>query len=72
MHGRIVWTATIAGLAAAETWGIRHPASGWTLSELTRLAFRTHHPIGRIVFVLGWALLTRWFVPHVLREVVSS
>lgn len=41
--------------------------NGSTLSECTRLVFRTDTRLGRIVFLLFWAALTRWLVPHILR-----
>lgn len=62
------WTGTLAGAVAVETYGIRRPLTGAALTAVTRHMFRTHHPIGRVVFVIGWTLLTRWFLPHVLRE----
>lgn len=41
--------------------------NGSTLSECTRVVFRTDTRPGRVVFIAFWAGLSSWLVPHILR-----
>lgn len=63
------WVSTLGGLAALDLWCARNTVIGDSLSEVTRTALRTHTPAGRALFVGGWAALTIWLVPHILRAV---
>lgn len=64
-------TATWAGLllvgAVVECVALRRQMHEHTLSHATRTVFRTHTPSGRAAFILGWASLTAWFLPHILK-----
>lgn len=62
-----VWGGLFLAGLVYEFFGLNGHVEGGTLSEVTRKVFRTHHPVGKAVFVSGWALLTAWFVPHIVR-----
>jgi hypothetical protein len=62
-----VWAAGIGSLVVLDVLlDRRHDGS--TLSEVTRLIYRTDTPFGRCAFVASWAALTGWLVPHICRE----
>lgn len=68
----LVWAALLGGMAALDVYCDRNTTTGDTLSEVTRATFRTHHPLGRAAFVLCWARLSWWFVPHICRQAEAS
>jgi hypothetical protein len=61
-----IWATAAASLLALETYGVKRPGAGHTLSEVTRATFRTDTIAGSVSFVAAWAALTVWFVPHIL------
>lgn len=66
-HSHVTWS-TIIGLALLlEAEGMRRHRTH-TLSHSTRTVFRTQKPLGKALFTIGWAALTFWFVPHVIKE----
>lgn len=68
----LVWAALLGGLAALDLYCDRNATTGDTLSEVTRATFCTHHPIGQAAFVLCWARLSVWLVPHICRRAAAS
>jgi hypothetical protein len=36
-----------------------------TLTRTTRRAFRTHHPIGKALFTMGFGSFAVWFICHI-------
>lgn len=63
-----VWFALLIVGTAFEMWALRGKRREATLSHFTRKAFRTNTPAGRAAFVLSWAALTAWLVPHIASE----
>ncbi len=68
-HAQVIWTAIIGGALLLEAEGLRRKRYEHTLSHTTRYVFRTHHPFGKAAFTVGWAALSVWFIPHVLKNV---
>jgi hypothetical protein len=67
----LFWGASLGGLILADVLlDRRHDDS--TLSACTRATFRTHHPVGRVVFVAAYVGSSCWFVPHILKRVEGS
>lgn len=61
-----VWAAGIGTLVVLDVvLDQRHDGS--TLSEVTRLVYRTDTRLGRCAFVASWAALSGWVVPHICR-----
>ena len=67
----LAWATAVGTLGMADVL-LNRRHDGSTLSEATRWAFCTQHPLGRVAFVAAWAALTAWFVPHILRNPHSS
>lgn len=67
-----IWSAAIGGLIIYDIRCDRDDIPGNTLSEVIRTHVRTHHPVGRAAFLLGWGTLTAWFVPHILATTAAS
>jgi hypothetical protein len=63
---RHAWTAFLAGTVALEAYGLKHPERIPPLSAWARWMFRVETALGRVAFVVGWAWLSKWFVPHVV------
>jgi hypothetical protein len=61
-----LWAAVVGGAVVVELVAIRARRPDLTLSAATRVACRTDTPMGRAVFVGGWAALSAWFVPHIV------
>lgn len=68
----VVWSSTIGALIVADLWAAYNAVEGDSLSEVTRTALRTDTPEGKALFVLGWAALTAWFVPHICRTIKET
>lgn len=67
MHrGKVIWAAGIGPLIVLDL-ALDRRHDGSTLSEVTRLVYRTETPLGRCAFVASWVGLTAWFVPHILQ-----
>jgi hypothetical protein len=66
-RGRAAILSALAVPAAVELYGIRHPGSEFTVSELIRWGFRVESRSGRVVFLVALSAGVTWLVPHVLR-----
>lgn len=64
---RLVWAAVLGVGIVAEVRSLRRH-DGCTLSETTRMVFRTETRVGRIAFAASWGAFTAWWIPHVLKE----
>lgn len=62
-----IWAAGIGSLVVLDV-ALDRRHDGSTLSEVTRLVYRTETPLGRCAFVASWVGLSAWFVPHILRR----
>lgn len=61
-----IWAAGIGTLVVLDV-ALDQRHDGSTLSECTRLIYRTHTPLGRCAFVASWLALSGWLVPHILK-----
>lgn len=68
----LFWGGSIGVLAVLDVWCHRNATTGDTLSECTRLVFRTHTPTGRAAFLGAWIGLSLWLVPHINRKVEEA
>lgn len=62
----VFWVGVIAALGALDA----HRAAGCdgsTLSEVTRMAFRTDTRHGKLAFLGAWTALYVWFTRHILK-----
>lgn len=66
-----IWAAGIGSLVVVDL-ALDRRHDGSTLSECTRLIYRTHTPLGRCAFVASWLALSGWLVPHILKEARSD
>lgn len=64
-----IWGGTLGALIVFDVWAAYNAIEGDSLSEVTRAALRTDTPEGKALFVLGWAALSAWLVPHICRAV---
>jgi hypothetical protein len=63
----VVWAAGIGTLVVLDVaLDSRHDGS--TLSEVTRLVYRTDTRFGRCAFVASWLGLTGWLIPHICKQ----
>ncbi|MGW7100424.1 hypothetical protein [Streptomyces sp. NPDC054838] len=61
------WGAILSTAFAYEMWTVFNKADGDTLSERIRAWFHTTSSrTGKAAFVIAWAGLTAWFVPHIV------
>lgn len=51
-----------------ESWALKNKRRELTLSHATRRVMRTDTIAGRVAFIGGWCLLTKWFVPHIVNH----
>lgn len=68
----LVWGGALGALAVFDLWCARNAVVGDSLSECTRSVLRTHTRAGQAAFVLGWAALTAWLVPHICRTIADT
>lgn len=62
------WAAFVLLGAYLERRALRTREAAWySLSAVLRLIFRTDTRPGRALVLLGWAALTAWFLPHIVR-----
>jgi hypothetical protein len=67
----LFWGAwAVSSLALDAVLDRRH--NGSTLSEVTRATFRTHHPVGRAVFLATLAVSSAGFARHICKRVEGS
>lgn len=62
-----VWAAGIGSLVVLDV-ALNQRHDGSTLSEVTRLIYRTDTRLGRCAFVASWAALSCWLVPHICKR----
>jgi hypothetical protein len=67
----LIWTAGIGSLVVLDV-ALDQRHDGSTLSEVTRLVYRTDTPLGRCAFVASWLALSGWFVPHICKRIEGS
>ncbi len=67
-----VWATVLGVLSVFDVWCSYNDIEGDSLSEVTRAALRTDRPEGRALFVIGWAALSAWFVPHICRTIKEN
>lgn len=63
---RALWTAILAAAVILERYGMNRPGQGWTLSEVTRRAWRTDTTIGAWAFRVWWLALAGWLPGHIV------
>lgn len=66
---RAFWIGVLGSLGLFDYWCAKNRTDGDSLSEVTRAVLRTHHPVGRAVFIGAWAGLSAWLIPHICRVV---
>lgn len=68
----LVWAVGVLSLAGLDFWCDRNTVPGDTLSECTRVLFRTHTPLGRLVFLAFWTRLYVWYARHICKEIANG
>lgn len=64
----LFWATAVGSLAVLDVWADRNTVAGDTVSECTRTLFRTHSPLGRVVFLATWGTFATWFARHITKE----
>lgn len=64
---RLFWAGLAAAGVAYEFRALKDEAPGDTLSETTRIVFRTDTTVGRTVWFACWGMLSAWFAAHVAK-----
>lgn len=59
------WALLTAAVVGFEVYTIRSGKLDWTLTRTIRRTFRTHHPNGKTVFLLGWGYFAVWMARHI-------
>jgi hypothetical protein len=67
-----VWGGALGALIVFDIWAAYNAIEGDSLSEVVRTTLRTDTTEGRALFVLGWAALTAWFLPHICRTIKET
>lgn len=63
----LFWMGSVGVLGLLDGWrATRHDGS--TISELTRVAFATHTPSGRLAFAACWGAASALFLRHILHR----
>jgi hypothetical protein len=62
-----IWAAGIGSLVVLDV-ALDRRHDGSTLSECTRLIYRTDTPLGRCAFVASWLALSGWLLPHICKR----
>lgn len=65
------WRGVAISIAVAETIAIRTRDPKAPASHCGRVTMHLDTTPGRVGFVLGWAGLTAWLIPHLLRQPTS-
>ena len=61
----LVWAGMLGAMVAYETYTLKRNLDH-TLSRTTRRTFKTHHPVGKAVWVVGWGWFSTWMMKHIL------
>lgn len=69
---RAVWIGLLGLGVGYEFHELRDRENGYPLTWLFRWVFRTHHPVGKAVFVGAFGLFSQWFVRHILADAVEA
>ncbi len=62
----LVWGTLAAAAIGYEVHTLRTNKLDYTLSRTTRRTFRTHHPVGKAVWAIGWGWFATWYMRHIL------
>lgn len=62
----LAWGGLLAVGAAFELWALVNHRQGDTLSERTRIWWRTHTRPGRALFLAAWSVFAVWFAFHIV------
>jgi len=62
-----VWAALLVAGVGYEITALRMRQDDATLTRFTRRVARTHHPMGKAAFTIGWSAFSFWWVSHVIR-----
>lgn len=66
MNPDLVWFGTAAFVIFLELVGIIGRKPGDTITEQTRMWWRTDTKLGRIAFGVAWPAFAAWFLWHIL------
>jgi len=61
----MVWGTLAAAVVGYEVYTLRTKLDH-TLSRTTRRTFKTHHPVGKAAFAIGWGWFATWFMRHIM------
>jgi hypothetical protein len=64
--GQKLIAGALIALAGAEVYGIKHPGSSDTISEITRTVLHTDTQIGRVAFMTLWGAFASWYAVHII------
>lgn len=63
----LIWGAIAASVIGYEVYTLKAPDRlDHTLTRTARRHFRTHHPVGKAAFAIGWGWFATWFMRHIL------
>lgn len=63
----LIWSALAATVLGYEIYTLRsEDRLDYTLTRTARRTFRTKHPLGKAVFVLGWSSFAVWLTTHII------
>ena len=68
---RDAWVVILGAAVVAEARSLRRH-DGATLSEFTRVTFRTHTPVGRVAFSAALGIGASWYWRHILKPIVKE
>ena len=68
---RDAWVVILGAATIAEIRSLRRH-DGATLSEFTRVTFRTHTPAGRVAFSAALGIGAGWYWRHILKPIVKE
>lgn len=61
-----VWGLILGAGVGFELWAMRRRLDH-TFTRRTRRHFRTHHPVGKAAFIVGWTGLWAWYLKHIVK-----
>lgn len=61
-----VWGTVLAVGVGYELYALRRELVDHTFTRRTRHHFRTHHPAGKVAFIVGWTALWAWYLKHII------
>ncbi|MBO9523408.1 MAG: hypothetical protein J7518_17910 [Nocardioidaceae bacterium] len=67
MRKAVAWGAGIGTLVVIDA-ALDRRHDGSTLSECTRMIYRTDTALGRYAFLASWVGFATWFPVHILRR----